>query len=144
MYGDQEDSGTSAAGGLHPQEHLDQAGHDHQGGADQVADENRAGGAGLDQPAEQQRTDGAAHHRAEGVEDRDRHGAGLYGEVLADRQVGSAGAGRGEEEDDVPGDRLRRGGEDVLGEQRAEQQRAEEVADRNGSRYSGTVLSLMP
>src|SRR4051795_6132742 len=75
-------------------------------GAEKEADEDQRRLAALDERAEQQRAAEAADDRAGRVEERDRHRARLHREDLADRQVRGARAGRGEEEDDAPGDRL--------------------------------------
>ena len=84
------------------------------------------------QLAEQQRADDAAQPGADRVEQRDRHRAGLHREDLADRQVGGAGAGRGQEEHGAPaqrqGGRVQAGQEQRGGDQ---QQAAADVADRD-------------
>ena len=105
--------------------------------------------------AEQQRSGDAAGRGPDGVEERDAQRAGLHREHLRGGEVGRAGAGGREEEDDGAEDRQRDGrqptehrprdreqdaGEDVRAgdhadpadgvEERAEQQGAEEVAGR--------------
>jgi hypothetical protein len=105
------------------------------------------------------------------VEERDRHRPGLHREDLRDRQVRGAAPGRREEEDDAPGDRLcrrverpvlnRQAGDDQQDpgqdvgardhrlaadrvEEAPEQQRAEEVADRDGIRYQADAPAFTP
>jgi hypothetical protein len=66
--------------------------------------------------AVEDRADGAETLR-DGEEYGDRLGAHLEREDLAHREIGGAGPGRGEEEDDAPGDRLGQRGERALVEQ---------------------------
>src|SRR5262245_47200700 len=73
--------------------HLDEAGEDHQHGADHEREDRVAHVAGADQLREEQRSGDSACRGADGVEERDRQRPGLQREDLAHRQVGRAGAG---------------------------------------------------
>src|SRR3954453_1853993 len=98
------------------EEDRDETGGDHQRGAEQIAVVHVRAALRCDQRAEQcrrQRRDA----RADRIEERDRHRAGLEREQLADRQVGGARAGGREEEDDRPADRHRRRAEHVVREE---------------------------
>src|SRR5688572_25701119 len=94
--------------GVDADDPFDDAADRHDRGADQEADEEPAGVLALaDERAVEDRADGAEALR-DGEEDRDGLGPDLQREDLADRQVRRAGTRRREEEDDAPGDRLRR------------------------------------